>query len=228
MATPTTPVNVKKMLIRAYSDSKLQKEVKKMEVQINPESYSHKTEVKYDSKQAFGTTGKQLKFNKIEPQKMEFEFLFDSTGLVNGVKDTTNGVEVQLQKLRDVLISYDGNSHRPRYLRIVWGTLMFNCCIDTLDITYKLFNKDGAPLRATARAAFTGFKEENRRLAEEKSKSADLTHVRMIREGETLPLICHEIYGDPKYYIEVAKINNLKNFRKLNVGDKLIFPPISK
>jgi len=36
------------------------------------------------------------------------------------------------------------------------------------------------------------------------------------------------IYGDSKYYLEVAKANNITNFRKLTVGGKIFFPPIQK
>jgi len=226
---PGNPTNnLMKMLVKAYSDSRLQEPAGEMSVQVNPESYVHKTEVKYDSKQAFGTTGKQLKFAKIEPQKMDFEFLFDSTGIIDGLNDPVNGVETQIQQFRELIIDYDGDTHRPRYVQLVWGTLLFNCCIDTFEVTYKLFNKDGAPLRAVVRAAFTGFKEDVRRVAEDNPSSPDLTHVRVVKEGENLPLLCHRIYRDSKYYIEVAKINGLNNFRKLKAGEKIVFPPIKK
>jgi hypothetical protein len=33
------------------------------------------------------------------------------------------------------------------------------------------------------------------------------------------------IYGDSKYYLEVAKINGLINFRQLIPGQELFFPP---
>jgi len=38
----------------------------------------------------------------------------------------------------------------------------------------------------------------------------------------------HKIYGSFKYYLQVAKVNNLKNFRDLIPGQKLIFPPFEK
>jgi hypothetical protein len=220
--------NVSKMLIYAYSDSRMENLAGDMQVQVNPESYSHKTEVKYDAKQAFGTTSKQLKFAKIEPQKMEFEFLFDNTGLIPGVIDPVNGVETQIQEFRELVIDYSGQQHRPRYVQLIWGTLLFNCCVDALDVSYRLFNSEGAPLRAVVRASFTGFREDNRRVAEDDASSPDLTHVKVVREGDTLPLLCHRIYGNSKYYIEVAKINRLDNFRKLKAGEKIIFPPIKK
>jgi nucleoid-associated protein YgaU len=97
-----------------------------------------------------------------------------------------------------------------------------------MDITFKLFSPDGKPLRATANAKFTGFIEDNLRTAIENNSSPDLTHVRIVTEGDTLPLMTHRIYGDSKYYLEVAKANRISNFRKLRVGQQIFFPPIEK
>jgi nucleoid-associated protein YgaU len=49
-----------------------------------------------------------------------------------------------------------------------------------------------------------------------------------INEGDLLPLLTHNIYKKQDYYLQVAKINKLKNFRKLKAGSTLIFPPIAK
>ena len=58
--------------------------------------------------------------------------------------------------------------------------------------------------------------------------SPDLTHVRTIRPGDSIPMLCEDIYGSPIYYLEVAKANNLANFRTLKAGQKIIFPPLDK
>ena len=61
---------------------------------------------------------------------------------------------------------------------------------------------------------------------EANKKSPDLTHKVVTREGDTLPLICYDIYGDSSYYLEVAKYNNIANFRNLIPGTTLYVPPI--
>jgi nucleoid-associated protein YgaU len=95
-----------------------------------------------------------------------------------------------------------------------------------MNITFKLFKPDGTPLRAVAKAKFKGFVEDNLRIAKENNNSPDLTHVRIVKEGDTLPLMTFRIYGDSEYYLEIAKVNKLPNFRKLKAGQKIIFPPI--
>jgi len=48
-----------------------------------------------------------------------------------------------------------------------------------------------------------------------------------VRDGDTLPLLCHRIYGDPGYYLDVARHNQLTDFRQLRPGAKLHFPPLA-
>jgi len=45
--------------------------------------------------------------------------------------------------------------------------------------------------------------------------------------GDTLDLIADNNYDDPSYYLQLARANRLKNFRKLKPGMRLILPPIS-
>lgn len=220
--------NVSKLKIYSYPDASRKSADGNMEVLVNPESYSQKITVKFSEKQAPGTTGKMPKFSKMEPQKLDFELLFDATGVINGVQDDQNGVEAELARFKKLVLEYKGDKHRPRFLSIYWGTLKFDCCLENLDITYKLFRADGLPLRALVKAGFIGSMDDTKRVAVENANSPDLTHVRTAMEGDTLPLMAFRIYGDPKYYIEVAKANGLDHFRDLKTGMRIIFPPIAK
>lgn len=218
--------NVSKLKIFSYLDAeRKQKAGEPMEVLLNPESYSNKISVQFSGKQVSGTSGILPKFNKIEAQKLDFELLFDSTGVINNMK---NGVDAELEKFKNLTLKYEGTIHRPRFLSLYWGTLKFDCCLESLDITYKLFQSDGLPLRAVAKVSFLGFMDDTKRVAKENASSPDLTHVRTVMEGDTLPLMSFRIYGDSKYYIEVAKANGLNSFRELKTGSRIVFPPIKR
>lgn len=91
-----------------------------------------------------------------------------------------------------------------------------------------MFSPQGLPLRAVLKTTFKEYTEDTKRNALENKSSPDLTHVRTVKEGDTLPLMTQRIYGDAKYYLEIAKINGLTNFRKLEPGSELVFPPIEK
>jgi nucleoid-associated protein YgaU len=40
--------------------------------------------------------------------------------------------------------------------------------------------------------------------------------------------MCFRIYGDSKYYLDVAAANGLDDFRSLTPGAEIRFPPIDK
>ena len=230
-----------KLRIKAYKDEQFSEEVADGEFRtlVNPNKYSFKYKIEQNDDQASGTSASAPRFNKILPEDLSLEFIFDRTGVITDYgaagtsddktfKDEGGGIIDDIDKFKKVVFDYNGDEHKPNYLIISWGTLLFKGTLTEMDITYKLFKSDGTPLRATATAKFKGFVEDNLRVARENNSSPDLTHIRMVKEGDTLPLMTFRIYGDSKYYLEVAKANNITNFRKLTVGRKIFFPPIKK
>jgi phage tail protein X len=225
---------LEKMLILAFADSKKAESGGKKEADdyvealINPESYTLGYKLKFSkSGQGQGTSGQQLKYEYTEPGEMSFDFLFDNTGIIDG--KPRDSITEDIEKFRKVLIDYKGDAHEPRHFKLVWGeNSIFKGRVTSLEITYKLFRPDGTPLRATAKVTFKSSIEEEKRAATEDRQSADLTHIRKVRAGDTLPLMCFRIYGDSKYYLDVAAANGLDDFRSLTPGAEIRFPPIDK
>ncbi len=225
---------LEKMLILAFSDSRkaesggLAEADDSFEALINPESYTQEYKLKFsESGQGQGTSGKQLKYEYTQPEEMIFEFLFDNTGIIDG--KPRDSVADDLKLFKQVLIEYKGDSHEPRHFKLVWGqNSIFKGRVTEVSITYKMFKSDGTPIRAVAKVKFKSSIEEQKRAARENKSSPDLTHVRRVRRGDTLPQLCYRIYGDPRYYIQVAEFNALENFRALRPGSDLIFPPLEK
>lgn len=225
---------LEKMLILAFSDSKKAESGGRAEADdvfealINPETYTQEYKLKFsDSPQGQGTSGKQLKYEYTEPEEISFEFLFDNTGIIDG--KPRDSIADDLKKFKEVLIEYKGDSHEPRHFKLVWGlNSIFKGRVTELAITYKMFRSDGTPTRATAKVKFKSSIEDLKRAAKENKSSPDLTHVRTVKLGDTLPQMCFGIYGDPRYYLQVAEINKLANFRALRPGTNLVFPPLAK
>jgi LysM repeat protein len=230
-----------KLRIKAYSDEQFSEEVADGEFKtlLNPENYKFSYKIEQNDDQASGTSAAAPRFNKALPEDLDLEFVFDRTGVITDYgapgtsddkmfKDEGGGIIDDIEKFKKVIFDYNGDEHKPNYLIISWGTLLFKGTLSEMDITFKLFKSDGTPLRAVARAKFKGFVEDNLRVARENNSSPDLTHVRIVKEGDTLPLMSFRIYGDSKYYLEVARANQISNFRKLIVGQKIFFPPIQK
>lgn len=225
---------LEKMLILAFADSEqaesggLLEADESVDTLINPESYTLDYKLKFsESGQGQGTSGQQLKYEYTEPEEITFEFLFDNTGIIDG--KPRDSIADDLKSFKEMLTGYKGDAHEPRHFKLVWGEhSIFKGRVVELGITYKLFKADGTPIRALVKVKFKSSIEEQKRAAKENKSSPDLTHVRKVKAGDTLPLMCHKIYGDPRYYLEVAKINGLNNFRMLDTGREIRFPPIAK
>ena len=65
-----------------------------------------------------------------------------------------------------------------------------------------------------------------KRVKKENKSSPDLTHSRIVKNGDTLPLLTKEVYGTSAYYLRVAQVNKLDDFRNLTPGQELFFPPL--
>ena len=225
---------LEKMLVLAFSDSKkaesggVAEADESFEVLINPESYTLDYKLKFaESGQGHGTSGKQLKYEYTEPEEISFEFLFDNTGIIDG--KPRDSIADDIKQFRKVLIDYKGDSHEPRHFKLVWGAnSIFKGRVTDVSITYKMFKNDGTPIRASAKVKFKASIEEQKRAAKENKSSPDLIHSRKVKLGDTLPQLCFAIYGDPRYYLQVAAVNGLGNFRSLTPGTTLVFPHILK
>ncbi len=191
---------------------------------INPNEITLSYEMEYDSAQGAGTTNSRMEFKKVKPGDMSLTFFLDGTGAAGQRVD----VQDRIAAFQSVT-GYNGNIHRPNYLKVVWGTLQVKrCVLKSASIAYKLFRPDGVPLRAVITANFTDNSDDQTRVALAQDESPDLTHVRLVKAGDTLPGLCYQIYGDPSYYLQVAEANQLSEFRRLVPGTRLVFPPLEK
>lgn len=220
-----------KLKIKGFKDERFRQEIADGEFNtlLNPETYHIRYQISQNDQQAQGTSAAGPRFNKTLPEDLQLDFIFDRSGVIKGFDDQSGeGIIGDIDQFKKIILDYNGDQHKPNYLIISWGSLLFKGSLKDMDITYKLFKPDGTPIRATVRATFKGFIEDNLRVARENNNSPDLTHIRMVNEGDTLPLMTFRIYGDSKYYLEVAKANKLVNFRKLIAGQQIFFPPIEK
>jgi Contractile injection system tube protein len=222
---------LKKLKVAAYSDPEFKNritDIAEFSTLMNPEHYTFNYKIQQNEDQAPGTSSAPLAFSKIAPEELELDFIFDRTGVITGAESLEDGVIDDLEKFKKVILQYNGQEHKPNYLIISWGSLLFKGSLTEMSIEFKLFKSDGTPIRALAKAKFKGVVEENLRAAKENNQSPDLTHYRIVKEGDTLPLMTFKIYGNSKYYLEVAKANNLTDFRKLKAGQRIFFPPLEK
>lgn len=240
---------LEKMILRAYQPSTSADDVPQVSdapedsyvVQVNPSSYTIQQTIQYAQTQAQGTKGDAGNFSKSPPREMSFTFLFDATGVVPPPPNPLSGVPIagaiaaalssedyviadEIEKFNHVVYDYAGEIHRPRRILMLWGALGFSCVLTEISFDFKLFRPDGTPLRATATCTFREAVPDSQRVLEEANSSPDLTHLRQVKDGDRLPLMAHEVYGDARHYLALARHNGLVNFRKLRPGTDLELP----
>ena len=114
-------------------------------------------------------------------------------------------------------------------IKLNWGENFDNFYGHAQDLTvnYTLFKPTGEPLRAKLKLKFIRFRSNSQSANEKKNNSPDMTHAITVREGDTLPLLCEQIYQDGSQYLMVARFNGLTDFRSLTPNSVLHFPPLT-
>ncbi|MBK9983954.1 MAG: hypothetical protein IPP15_16570 [Saprospiraceae bacterium] len=198
---------------------------------INPESFTKNYKVEHDQQRSSGNSGQKVTFKFTEPEELKLEFILDGTRTMEGYFDEYKKLPVseQLSKFLNTVYNYQGTIHRPNFLLLIWGSeIRFRCVLKNLDINFTLFHPDGTPIRAKITATFLDYVVEEERLAAERKQSPDLTHYQKTTQSDRLDLMTNRIYNNPKYLLQVAKVNSLTTLRTLTPGTELYFPPFNK
>lgn len=218
-----------KLKIEAYSEPAATGELMgTIDAIINPDAYSRSYNVNYTASKEKGSSATTMIFSGIGQNDLDLKLIVDGTGVVplpSGVRS----VDDYIQKFKSLVYAYQGMEHRPNYLKVTWGTgLSFTGICLSFTVSYSLFKPDGTALRATINLKLTESTDYKTKAKEAKKSSPDLTHLRTVKAGDTLPLMAYRIYGDSAYYLEVARVNGLKSITAISPGDQIYFPPVKK
>lgn len=214
-----------KMIIDAYEKPDFTTSAGTYEFQMNPEKYekSAKPAAKQNTQLLSG--GESAPTNKpADIEILKLVFYIDSTGVVPGVDD----VPKNISSLKKLGLDVNGNIHRANYLKVRWGAdFLFPCIMKDLKVDFQLFKPDGTPVRAKLEALFEEFIDPATKAKMDNKSSPDMTHVMTVVDGDNLPMLCYKVYGDSKYYMQVAEYNNLRCINPLIPNQKIIFPRLS-
>lgn len=203
-------------------------------VMFNPTSISTSHQNKFSRLQGINTKGRVAKYSYSYSNEIKLDLVLDGTGVTDYGLATllgfgTKTVSEQIDQFLSMCFHMDGSLHEPKFLKIQWGTGVledFDCRLQSVDTEYTLFDKNGAPLHAVLKTTFIEDLDPAKRTRLEGKNSPDLTHTRIVKSGDTLPLLSKQIYGSAKYYLRLAQVNNINDFRNLTPGQEIIFPPL--
>ncbi|MDC1220346.1 LysM peptidoglycan-binding domain-containing protein [bacterium] len=221
---------LEKLIIKGYKDPKFKTPVSgdrgSFKLQVNPTDYTLKMSAppKETTSETLANGQTIDKIMLAEKRNISLKFHLDSTGVVPGI----TSVPTAIDDLKWLCVEFQGEVHDSFFLQIVWNSLVFNCKCESLGINYLLFKPNGEPLRAVVTANFKEFIDAKTKALKNNTSSPDMTHLRTMKSGDSLPALCEEIYGSPKYYLQVAKANGIINFRNIQPGKQVLFPRLEK
>jgi nucleoid-associated protein YgaU len=177
-----------------------------------------------------------LQFVRGEATTLSMDLFFDSTE--GGTGTTALPVTETVERFHK-LVSVKGSLHHPPLVQVTWGDdfpgasfgesdqagQTFTAAVLSVSRRFTLFNPDGKPLRAIVSIALKQFATVAQQVTAINYQSADHTRLHVVQEGETLPLIAYDAYGDARLWRDIALHNRIAEVRRIAPGTALELPP---
>lgn len=225
---------LEKLKISAFSDVKRQSEIdgSPFEAMFNPQTLSLTSANLFNPGKAAGGAIQSATFVRARPSDLQLTLLLDGTGveemgLVNLFSDTKT-VQDRIGAFLALAYLPLGDTHQPSYLKVQWGKFAYECRLASVTVNYTSFDRDGSALRAELTMTLTADGDVLKQQAKAALTSPDVSHARIVRGGDTLPLMTWRVYGSTAPLIGVARANGLDHLRGVAPGRTLIFPPLAK
>src|SRR5262245_43095776 len=188
----TNTFKLEKLTINVYNDDKRQGAPQDtFTAMFNPAAFAMKHENVFAKFQGMNTSGRRAMYAHSRAKTLALELVLDGSGVSEPGSSTPGGastrsVSEHIEQFLRLCFYMDGTLHEPKFLKIQWGDgalRNFDCRLQTVDITYSAFDRNGAPLRATLNTTFVEDLEPAKRARQEGKSSPDLPHSRIVRSG---------------------------------------------
>jgi nucleoid-associated protein YgaU len=204
---------------------------------FNPKEYSFSKTNNWKESDAKGQNVSKLEFSGGAPATLSLQLLFDTNEMHHHLNiDMSKGRDVRkyteglwnMMKINENKINPDTKKGEPPKCRFMWGNLWsFTAVITSISQKFTLFASDGTPLRAVVDVSFKQLVDEGQYPRQNPTSGGNPgEHLRTIREGDTLPYIAYEEYGDPTVWRHLATTNGIADPRRLRPGDLLMITPL--
>jgi Contractile injection system tube protein/LysM domain len=191
---------------------------------FNPKDYTvtKTNNWKADPKQ--GETAAVPSFTGGTPWSMTLQLLFDSTLLkpAVSVKDVT-GTLFDAMKATCGEVS-KGNTKRPPTITFNYGTFTFVGVAQSLTVQYTLFTPEGEPIRADVKLALMQWVVDPGKGQNPTTQGEAGLGAHVVRDGDSLPSIAYEAYGDATQWRAIAQANGIDDPLRLRSGRMLNVP----
>lgn len=223
-------MSLRKIVIIAFGDETLARsELGRFTLPINPESYTRKHQIHLENSQNPGSQSNNARHGSTPVEDLRLEFIFDNTNTIEGNLLNGTAVSKQVDDFLKLTYKMNGAIRKPNFLKIIWANdFVFDCQLAEASVNYILFKPDGTPLRAKISATFKEHKAPAIRVEEEgKVNEVNSAVASLEQNGERIANITQKAYNATNSVLQVAKANDLVNFRKtLNEATQLVLPAV--
>jgi hypothetical protein len=201
---------------------------------FNPTEYSISKSNEWTYEKVTGTSLPPATFSGGAPRQLELSLLLDQTLGVH--KIPVAAATDALFKMMEVPAgaSGGGTTAVPPFITFQWGTVIpFKAVCTSLTVAYKLFKPTGEPLRAEVKMTLKQADKASSKSGHGANKGQNPTTranagfgVHTVRDGDTLPSIAYQTYGDATRWRIIAEANDVDNPLHLRRGTPLSLPKL--
>jgi hypothetical protein len=176
-------------------------------------------------------------FQGMDSETISFTLMFDST--LNPGKPATSPMDKPqpVTKWTSKLVALvrpaavagtnkNTNDERPPWVRFQWGDFVsFKAVVTSLDITFKLFNESGVPLRAECAITLQKFEDDKNWPKQNPTSGTPAPEgSHLMQPGETLDRVAAVELADPTAWRSIAQANGIRDPFTLRPGVQVNIP----
>lgn len=191
---------------------------------FNPTEYTWTQSVTVNKQQSQSEEGANVQYGGSCAPSLETELFFDA------FTDPAGDITVDIRKLLSWMRTHPSAPKErpsPPFVQFIWGgdqqLQTFYGYLSNCSVTYKLFRKEGTPVRATVKITITG-REESAAGTNPTSRAVDLRMVHTLLEGESLHSVAYAKLGRASAWRAIAAANGIDDPLRVRPGTSLLIP----
>ena len=202
-----------------------------IECLFNPTEYTITKTNTWNYKPVVGASLPTGAFGGGNARELSVSLLLDASLLKP--KQTVRSVTDALFKMMDVKAGKKpGPTAAPPTLEFRWGAVeTFKAVCASLTVAYQLFEPNGEPIRADVKLSLKQAETASTRSSNGTNQGTNPTTrakagfgVHTVRDGDSLPSIAYQTYGDATLWRVIAEANDIANPMHLRRGTPLSLP----
>ncbi|MCY0924101.1 LysM peptidoglycan-binding domain-containing protein [Streptomyces sp. H27-G5] len=200
--------------------------IDRCEFQFNPNQLTVGKSARVDRTPGTAEAATQGEFVGANPRTLSFEIFLDETNFLFHMGKVQKTIKKLVSCCSPTRKSEGTNHPCLPWVRLEWGSADlydFNCLMTDVQMTAKLFNLAGDPIRATCSLSM---EEVGGAVARQNPTSGALNiHSSwQVTQGDSLHSIAWQEYGDAARWREIARANGKDNPYALAPGERLAVP----